>query len=199
MAYNGNFVPATTIEEAQDGMGFKLNDTSTWDGQSGDTTICTVSIVHVDDNEDQVIYDDVELGGFGDEDYDDFLTSDGVIIDIADLTIDSEDAGDTFPDGYYEITVKYNDGSYSPGDEPYYKNTQAFLAKYRAMKRTMPALLLVWPITADVREKNYDIFALGLYLDAAEYAADLARKIHFRKFISVIRQVLDFYSIPEPF
>jgi hypothetical protein len=104
-----------------------------------------------------------------------------------------------FPDGYYEITVKYNDGSYTPGAEPYYKNTQAFLAKYRCMKRVMPANLLAWPITPEIRTKNYDLYTLGLYLEAAEDAADLSKKTQFRKFITLIRGIVDFYQIPDPF
>jgi len=50
MAYTGTFVPATLIEEAQDGMGFKLKDDSVWGvGDQALTSLCTVSIVHIDD------------------------------------------------------------------------------------------------------------------------------------------------------
>jgi len=66
------------------------------------------------------------------------------------------------------------------------------------MKRTMPSLLLEWPITDAVRRKNDDIYSLGLYLDAAEYAATLEQMVMFRKFIALIRNVLDHYAIPEP-
>jgi len=127
--------------------------------------------------------------------FDEYLTSSGHVIDIADLTIGGIAAEEVFPDGYYEITVTYTPDDASTKT---YKNTQAFLAKYRAMKRTMPAQILEWPLTEEDKASNYDIFMVGLYLEAAEYAADLARKVHFRKFIAVIRKIFDFYVVPEP-
>ena len=197
MAYTGSFVPATLIEEAQDGMGFKIIDDSVWGtGDQALTTLCTVSIVHIDDNDDVITYDDYELiVGVTRTKFNEYLASSGHVINIADLTIGGVAADEVFPDGYYEITVTYTPDDASTKS---YKNTQAFLAKYRIMKRTMPALLLEWPMTDEVIKTNYDIFATGLYLEAAEYAADLARKEHFRKFISVIRLIYDNYSIPEP-
>jgi hypothetical protein len=205
MAYTGSFVPSTLIEEAQDGMGFKLTDASVWGtGDQAATTICDVYIVYIDDDEVSIAFDKYELmpGGVKTR-FNQYITSSGHTIDLTSLTIDGVSPGETFPDGYYEITVYYSDGTYVTGtaphyNQPNYKNTQAFLAKYRMTKRTMPAMLLEWPITDEVRTKNYDIFALGLYLDAAEYAADLARKTHFRKFIALIRNIFDYYAIPEP-
>lgn len=197
MAYTGSFVPATIIEEAQDGMGFAIKDDSVWGtGDVALTSTYTLSIKYIDEDDVETVYDDVVLTtGVDTTEIAAYFSSSGWVIDIADLTIDGEAAPDVFPDGYYEITMEYHPSS---GTDKTYKNTQAFLAKYRAMKRTMPAAILEWPITDTVRQKNYDIFALGLYLDAAEYAADLARKEHFRKFIGVIDNVLDFYSIPQP-
>jgi hypothetical protein len=204
MAFTGDFSPGTIIDEAQDGMGFNIKDDSIWGaGDQAAMTLCDVYIVHIDDDEVSIAYDKYELiSGADTTKFDEYLTSSGHIIDIADLTIEGVAAADVFEDGYYEITIYFSDGTYLTGDTPHYnqpnyKNTQAFLAKYRMMKRTMPATLLTWPITDAVKEKNYDIFALGLYLDAAEYAADLARKVHFRKFIALIRSIFDSYSTPE--
>ena len=197
MAFTSEFVPGTIIEEAQDGMGFTIKDDSVWGtGDQATTTTADITIVYIDEDDVETTYDDITMivGGTR-TDFNSYLTASGLVIDIADLTIDGVAAPEVFPDGYYEITVTYTPAA---GDAKTYKNTQAFLAKYRAMKRTMPALLLEWPLTATVKEKNYDIFALGLYLDAAEYAADLARKEHYRKFIGVIDEVLDFYEIPQP-
>ena len=197
MAYSVDFVQATLIEEAQDGMGFKIIDDSVWGaGDQALTSLCTVSVVHIDDNDDVITYDDYQLiVGVTRTKFNEYLADSGHVIDIADLTIGGVAAEDVFPDGYYEITVTYTPDDASTKT---YKNTQAFLAKYRAMKRTMPALLLEWPLTDELIKINYDVFAIGLYLEAAEYAADLARKEHFRKFISVIREVFDHYEIPEP-
>lgn len=198
MAYSA-LTPETRIEEAQDGRGFKIYDKSVWTGESDHTTSALVSIVYIDDDENIITYDDIDLGGDGDALYESFLNGDGALIESSDVFLDGVAIDEIFPDGYYEITIKFNDGSYTPGAEPYYKNTQAFLAKYRCMKRVMPAQLLEWPITDEVRRKNYDIYTLGLYLDAAEDAADLGKKTQFRKFIALIRGIVDYYSIPDPF
>lgn len=204
MAYTSDFAPETIIEEAQDGMGFTIKDNSVWGaGDQAATTLCDVYIVHIDDNEESIVYDKYELiVDAVKTKFDEYLTSSGHIINLSALTIGGVAAPDVFEDGYYEIYVYYSDGSYVTGtiphyNQPYYKNTQAFLAKYRMMSRLMPAQLLEWPITAEIKEKNYDIFALRLYLDAAEYAADLSRKVHFRKFIALIRGIFDSYNIPE--
>lgn len=197
MAYTAQFIPETRIEEAQDGMGFKIFDDSVWGaGDQALTTLVTLSIRHIDDDEVNIDYDDVELIiGANRDAFNEYLSSSGHLIEIADLTIDGMSAGETFPDGYYEITL-----TYTPDDAntKYYSNSQAFLAKYRAMKRTMPALFIEWPITAQVREINYDVYTLGLYLDAAEDAADLDKKTQFRKFIALIRQIVDHYGVNEP-
>lgn len=197
MAYTGSFVPATRIVLAQDGMGFRLYDDSVWGiGDQALTELCTVSIVHIDDDEDTITYDDYELiVGVTRTKFDEYLTTSGHLIEIANLLISGVAAGVVFTDGYYEITTTYKDDTATTQE---YLNTQAFLAKYRFMKRTMPALLLEWPITLAVREKNYDIYTLGLYLDAAEDAADLGKKVEFRKFIALIRGIVDHYVIPEP-
>lgn len=194
-----DFTPGTRIVLAQDAMDFRIYDDSVWNGESGLCTSAIVTIRHIDDDEVAIDYDAYDLipGGVTTK-FDEYLSTDGHLIEIANLTIDGVAAADRFPDGYYEITVTYDDGSYAPGSEPYYKNTQAFLAKYRCMKRTMPALLLTWPITDIVRRKNDDIYTLGLYLDAAEYAADLEKKVEFRKFIALIRSLVDYYAVPEP-
>jgi hypothetical protein len=198
MAYSA-LTPETRIEEAQDGRGFKIYDKSSWDGESDHTTSALVSIVYIDDDENIITYDDIDLCDNGGALYASYLNGDGALIESSDILLDGAAIDEIFPDGYYEITIKFNDGSYAPGAEPYYKNTQAFLAKYRCMKRTMPAVLLEWPITDDIRRKNYDIYTLGLYLDAAEDAADLGKKVQFRKFIALIRGIVDYYSIPDPF
>jgi len=68
------------------------------------------------------------------------------------------------------ITAYFNDGSYTDETMPYYANYQAFLQRFRFMSRKLAAVLLVWPITDDVIDANYDIFAFRMYLDAAEDA-----------------------------
>lgn len=199
MAFTVNLVPETNIEEAQDGMGFKIFDRTVYGiGDLAKITSAKISIKYINDDEDEIEYDDIDLGAYNSADYLEFQSLAGHLIETSDLHIDGVDASEVFPDGYYEITLKLNDGSYAAGSEPYYKNIQAFLATFRAMRRTMPSALLTWPITAEVREKNYDIYTLGLYLDSAEDAADLGKKVQFRTFIALIRQILDFYTIPAP-
>lgn len=200
MAFTINLVPETKIEEAQDGMGFKIYDKSVWGvGDQAAVTSAIISIRHIDDEETNIDYDDLQIivGGSKTR-FNEFLASSGLLIETSNLAIHGVAAAEIFSDGYYEITIKFNNGSYSAGNEPYYKNTQAFLATFRAMRRTMPSILLAWPITPEVREKNFDIYTLGIYLDNAEDAADLGKKVQFRTLIALIRQVLNFYTIPIP-
>lgn len=200
MAFTGDLVPDTKIEEAQDGMGFKIFDQSTWGAEDkAAVTSAKISIKYINDDEVEIDYDDIDLFvGADDTDFVEFCSTSGHLIETSELTIGSVAAPEIFPDGYYEITVKLNDGSYAAGSEPYYKNIQAMLATFRAMRRTMPAIMFVWPITVDVREKNYDVYTLGLYLDNAEDAADLGKKVQFRIIIAAIRGLLEFYTIPIP-
>lgn len=194
-----DLTPGTRVVLSQDGKSFKLYDDSEWNGESGSATAVIVQIKHIDDEDVEIEYDDYELILPGDDSkYLEYLSTDGHAVNIADLTIAGVATAEQFPDGYYEIKVVYNDGSYAEGSEPYFTNVQGFLAKYRCMKRTMPALLLEWPITDAVRRKNDDIYSLGLYLDAAEYAATLEEMVMFRKFVELIRKVIDHYAVPEP-
>lgn len=199
MAFTANLVPDTKIEEAQDGMGFKIFDQSTYGtGDLVKITSSLISIKYINDDEEEIEYDDIDLGAYNSADYLEFQSQAGHLIETSDLHIDGVDAPEIFEDGYYEITLHLNDGSYSAGDAPYYKNTQAFLATFRAMRRTMPPELFAWPITPEIREKNYDVYTLGLYLDNAEDAADLGKKTQFRTIIAAIRGLLDYYETPVP-
>ena len=198
MAFS-DFTPGTRVVLAQDGKSFRIYDDSEWNGESGSATAAIIRIKHIDDDDVETDYDDYPLIVPGDDSkYLEYLSTDGHVVNTSDLTIDGIAASEQFPDGYYEIKVVYTDGSYAEGSEPYFTNVQGFLAKYRCMKRTMPALLLEWPITDAVRRKNDDIYSLGLYLDAAEYAATLEEIVMFRRFVSLIRNMLDHYAIPEP-
>lgn len=194
MAYT-NFTPATRIQEAQDAMGFKIWDDSTWNGEEAITTDCYVSIFHVDDDENTIQYDDYPLiNGADKTKFNEYLSIDGHIINTSDLTIDGAAAPERFEDGYYVIRVVYTDGTYSTGSEPYYDNVQAFLAKYRCMKRKMPAAVMTWPLGDEEFKIHQDIFLLGLYLEAAENAVDLSKKEQFREFIALIRAMFDYYN-----
>ena len=198
MAFS-DFTPGTRVVLAQDGKSFRIYDDSEWNGESGSATAAIIRIKHIDDDDVETDYDDYPLIVPGDDSkYLEYLSTDGHVVNTSDLTIDGIAASERFPDGYYEIKVVYTDGSYAEGSEPYFTSVQGFLAKYRCMKRTMPALLLEWPITDAVRRKNDDIYSLGLYLDAAEYAATLEEMVMFRRFVSLIRNMLDHYAIPSP-
>lgn len=199
MAFTANLAPETKIEEAQDGMGFKIFDQSVYGtGDLVKITSALISIKYINDDEEEIDYDDIDLGAYNGADYLEFQSVAGHLIETSELTIDGVAADEIFEDGYYEITLKLNDGSYNAGAEPYYKNTQAFLATFRAMRRTMPPELFAWPITPEIREKNYDVYTLGLYLDNAEDAADLGKKVQFRTIIAAIRGLLDYYETPIP-
>jgi len=196
MAYT-DFTPKTLLQEAQDGMGFKIWDDSVWNGESGITTVCFVTIFFVNDDEEIIEYDPYELiVGIDKTKFDEYLDRDGHIIDIADLTIDGAAADDRFEDGYYVIRVSYSEGSYVAGSEPCYDNNQAFLALNRCMKRKM-SILLIWPLTDEIYRLNHDIFLQGLYLELAENSIDTGLIVQFRAIIVLIKAMYNNYEIEE--
>jgi hypothetical protein len=199
MAYT-NFTPKTHVQEAQDAQSFKIWDESAWNGESALTTICYVTLFFINDSEVTIEYDPYPLiSGVDTAKYLEYLDRDGHIIDIADLTIGGAAAAARFEDGYYIARVTYSEGSYAVGSEPYYDNNQAFLAHNRCMKRKMPAKLLSWsvPITDLVYQKNRDIFLQGLYLESAENAVDLGKKVQFRSFMASVKAMFNYYEIEE--
>jgi len=196
MAYT-DFTPKTLLQEAQDGMGFKIWDDSVWNGESGITTVCFVTIFFVNDDEEIIEYDPYELiVGIDKTKFDEYLDRDGHIIDIADLTIDGAAADDRFEDGYYVIRVSYSEGSYVAGSEPCYDNNQAFLALNRCMKRKM-SILLIWRLTDEIYRLNHDIFLQGLYLELAENSIDTGLIVQFRAIIVLIKAMYNNYEIEE--
>lgn len=201
MAFGNGVSLLTVVQESQDAQQIRIWDESTWDGESGDVTAACIVISYYDTDGVLHSFDPVDLA-LGTTWLDYLDKQNGLTLDLEDLLIDGQAHDMTrFPDGYYIVTLHVTDGSYGTyeaGGWPHYHNTQAFLAKYRFMKRTMPAEILEWPITQEMREANYDIFAVGLYLEAAEYAADLGRQTQFQKFITVIETIFDYYIIPQP-
>ena len=203
MAYAA-LVLQTVVQESQDAQQVRMWDESAWGGESGNTTGAVVVISYYDTDGVLISFDPYELITGGDDTkFLEYLDKqNGHVIELSDLLIGGLAHSMTrFPDGYYIVTLHVTDGSYGTygsGGWPAYNDIQAFLAKYRFMKRGMPALLLEWPITQANREANYDIFAVGLYLEAAEYAADLGRQVQFLKYMTVLQTIFDYYSIPEP-
>lgn len=199
-----NITLLTVVQESQDAQQIRIWDESTWNGESGTVTLACVVISYYTVDGVLVTFDPYELiVGADTTKWDQYLDKqNGHTINLSDLLINGAAHGMTrFPDGYYIVSINVTDGSYglySGGSWPKYNNSQAFLAKYRFMKRGMPAEILEWPITQLNREANYDIFAVGLYLEAAEYAADLGRQVQFQKFITVLQTIFDYYIIPEP-
>jgi hypothetical protein len=197
MAYT-DLTLKTRIQEGQDAESFKIWDESTWNGESGNTTIAYVTVFFINDNEETIEYDPYYLIVGGDQTkWDEYLSRDGHIVKLEDLTIGGASAGTKFEDGYYVIRLTVSDGTYAAGEEPKYDNSQAFLAKNRCMKRKMPAKLLGWPLTDDYIRKNWDIFLQGLYLESAENAVDLAKKVQFRKFMAEIKAMFNYYEIEQ--
>jgi len=198
MAYT-SFTPETRLVEAQDATSFKIWDQSTWNGESALTSFCVVRVFFYAVDGTVTEYDDYELiSGVDTTKYDEYLDIDGHEIEIDDLTISGASAEERFVDGYYVIRTVYSDGSYAVGSEPYYDNTQAFLAKNRCKARKLP-VKLTWPLTDAVQEKNRDIQLQRMYLDAAEDAADLGKLNEYRNFIDLIDNIFAYYAIAECF
>lgn len=191
------FTPTTRIQEGLDGTNFRIWDESIWTLESDNTTICKVIIYFTNDEGVVIEYDPYFLiVGADKTKFNEYLDIDGHTVNIADLTIDGEAAAETFEDGFYTIKTIYSDGSYAVGEEPYYNNDQAFLSKNRMMKRKM-ALTLAWPMTDALYRKNRDIFLQGLYLEAAENAADLGKLVQFRSIMATIKAMFNYYEIEE--
>jgi len=196
MAYT-DFSPKTLLQEAQDALGFKIWDDSTWNGESAATTICFVTIYYIDGDEVTIQYDPYYLiVGANKDKYDEYLTRDGHIINCEDLTIDGAAAPEKFMDGYYVIRVTYDEGSYGEGSQPYFDNNQAFLAKNRCMTRKL-AVLLTWPLTDAMYRMNRDIFLLKMYLEVAENAVDIGKTVQFRTLMAAILAMFNYYEIEE--
>lgn len=192
-----NFTPETIVQQAQDAKGLKIWDASTWTGESALCTVADVVIIHVDDNDVETVYDIYPLiDGVDKTKFNEYMSTDGHIIETSDLTIDSVAVSELFVDGYYIIRTIYNDGTYVAGEEPSYDNEQAFLAKARCMARTLPKVLN-WPLTEEEYRKNRDIFMLNMYLQSAENDADLGRPVSFRKTMALINAIFAYYSIEQ--
>jgi len=197
MAYT-DLTLETHVQEAQDGESFRVWDESVWSGEEGNTTGAWIVLFFINDDEKTIQYDNYLLIDGADESkWDEYLTRDGHIVSIDDLLILGEAVGDKFEDGYYVIRVVVTDGTYAAGAEPYFDNSQAFLAKNRCMKRKMPAKLLTWPMTDEMYRINRDIFMQGLYLESAENAVDLGKKTQFRSFMALIKAMYNYYVIEE--
>lgn len=199
MAY-ANFSPLFVAQESQDAMQLKIWDTSIWNGQSGFTVTCYVSISYYTDDNVLVEFDDYPLIVGGDASkFNEYLDRDGHVINLTDLTIDGQSVDfERFPEGYYIVSIFYSDGTYAEGSYPHYDNPTAFLAKYRFMARRLPIDLLTFPMTHDMYILNRDIFLLRMYLQNCEDAADYGKHIEFIRFLSVIRQIFDYYTTAEP-
>jgi len=195
MAYT-DLTLETRIQEAQDAESFRIWDQSVWNGEEDSTTSAWLVVFFINDDEETITFDSYPLiSGADKTKFNEFLSIDGHTIDIADLAIDGEAVGEKFEDGYYIVRLVVSEGSYASGNEPMYDNAQAFLAKNRCMKRKMPAKLLSWPLTDETYRKNRDIFLQGFYLESAENAVDLGKKVQFRKFMAVIKSMYNYYGI----
>lgn len=199
MAYV-NFIPFFIAQESQDAMQLKIWDASTWNGQSGFTTICDVKISYYNDDGVLIVFDDYPLITGGDASkYLEFLDRDGHIINLSDLTIDGQPVDvERFPEGYYNISVYYSDGSYIEGSFPHYDNPTAFLAKYRFMARRLPIDLLTFPMTEQTFWRNRNIFLLRMYLQNCEDSADYGKHVEFMTYLALIRQMFSYYTTEEP-
>lgn len=198
MAY-ADFTPEFRVQEAQDATAFRLWDSSIWNGESGITTICVVRLFYYDVDGTITAYDDYELiTGADTTKFDEYISIDGHTVEITDLTIGGDPAEERFVDGYYVVRIIYSDGTYVVGSEPYFDNTQAFLAKARCKARKLP-VKLTWPLTGNMYEINRDIFMQSMYLGAAEDSVDLGKENEFRKFMDLINNIFDYYAISECF
>jgi hypothetical protein len=200
MAYSG-ITPLTIVQESQDAMQIKIWDYSTWGtGDVAATATCILVVQYYDEDGILQSFDnyDILTNAGSRTNFNNMLDKNvGLVIDLADLTIGGEAPPDRFQDGYYIVTVYYNDGTYTFANSIHYRNNQAFLAKNRFMARKLPKAILTWPMTDAVRIANRDIFLQRMYLDAAEDSADNGNLTEFLVFMELLLGVFNYYSIEE--
>lgn len=201
MAFTG-LVPLIKAEEAQDAKSIKIWDRSTWGiGDQAACTSCSVVISYYNSDDDLIEFDVYELIVGGDRSkFNEFLdNTTGHEIEIADLLIDGVDPGDRFVDGYFIISVYYSDGSYGAFGENWVHTHKSYgcLAKADFTARKLPAAVLTWPMTDQVRIANQDIFLQRMYLDAAKDSADNDKWDEFKVFVLLINSIFDYYEIEE--
>jgi hypothetical protein len=198
MAYT-DFTPLTRVQESQDAQQIKIWDESTWNGESALTTKCNVIVYWYDNDEVLHECDPYELiDGIDTTKYDEYLSRDGHVIDITDLTEDGVSVGDRFHEGHFIIKTTYTEGSYAAGSEPYYNNHQAFLAKTWCKIRKLP-IKISWPLTEEMYRINRDMFLLRMYTENAENAIDIDKKAEFRRLMVLINQIFSYYELEECF
>lgn len=197
MAY-ADFTPKTEVQEGQDGKQFKIIDDSEWNGESAITASCDVIVSFVDEDNVVTEYDAYPLiVGVDKTKYNEYLSSDGHIVNTSDLTIGGVAAPVRFTDGYYVVKTVYDDETYAPGAEPYYENNQAFLALNKALRRKMAARYIEWPFSDTEYRKSRDIFLQGLYLSGAEDAVDLGKMTEFKRIMEKINKILNYYEMEQ--
>ena len=198
MAYT-DFTPLTRIQESQDAQQIKIWDESTWNGESANTSTCNVVIMWYDNDDVLHECDPYLLIDSGDPTkFDEYLSRDAHVIDIADLTESGESIGTRFHEGHFIIKTIYDDGSYAEGSEPYYNNHQGFLAKTWCKIRKLP-MKISWPLTDHTYKINRDMFLLRMYTENAENAIDIGKKEEFRRLMVLINQIFSYYEIEECF
>jgi hypothetical protein len=192
----------SVVQESLDATEIRMWDESTWNGKVETVTGACVVISYYDINGTLVSFDPYYLITGGDDaKFDEYCDlNNGTIIKLEDLTIAGEAPPDRFPDGYYIVTLYVTDGSYgtyAAGGWLKYDNPQAFLAKSRFTTRKLPAIILSWPMTDDVRIKNRDMFLLRMYLDAAEDVADYGKLTEFLAILVLINSIFSYYKLEE--
>ena len=200
MALTG-LVPKTKVQEAQSANSYKIWDESTWaaNDPAADVTLATIKLTFYDTAGVLQAFDDYELirsAGADKTRWTEFLSSDGHEVPLSELLLSAVTLT-RFTDGYYIVKLVITDGTYGAGSEPYYDNHQGFLAQHRCMARKLPVKLLTWP-EVDYN-KNQDIHRQRMFLDAAEDAVDLGKKVQFEKYIRTINLLFDKYEITECF
>jgi hypothetical protein len=195
MAFGAGVSLLTVVQESQDALSLRIWDESTWDGESGDVTDAILRIQYYDSDGVLQSFDDLNILA----DLADFLDrQDGLVINIADLTMGSLTLPDKFVDGYYIVTLFVTDGTYGAFHEdtwPHYHNNYACLSKARFMTRKIPGKILTWPMTKQVQEDNLNIMLHRMYLDSAELAASTENWYEFNTFMELINEVFTYFEI----
>jgi hypothetical protein len=193
-----SLVLKSRIEESANAVSFIIRDSSTGWGTDGDPASSAIANAVLVINSER--YDAVNYDIYGDAgaNWDEFLSSDGHTVPIADVypTL----AG--FPDDYYSMRLIVNtdgadlvDGN---GDvieanvDFSYDNTQGFLAYIREAARRLPLPL---DYNNFDFEENQEIYQLYILLDGAEEDANLGNVTRFQAKMDYISEQVNLRGI----
>jgi len=178
------YTPQIIVEVSQDALNLLISDRTTWEAITPPTSI-TIGLYSIDNTIRGSVINVTDSGDIAE-----FLSSAGLMIDVADFNYD-EFNEDTIEDGLYIIKVVGTvvGETYTP------TYTFAALSFLRFQARKMSALIYD-PVTEDISlNKNRDLFLINCMLRAIESAVSLGDYDRATTMINFINRKFNYYGV----